>query len=191
MYSLKLDPDYVGTTLTFLLWPFSPATIATYKMCITKDLLPFGEFSKKYCSEKSDGVLRMEVVYPQSGTWYITVIIQPHHPFSRTTFVLRAKTQTCLVNNCNKHGSCVIKSDIGVSYGLCDCHDGYTGFTCSGHHSLDLLAVYLLTISNIAFIPGIIVACSRKFYPEAIVYLFNMYCSTVRLHYDFKIPEEA
>jgi hypothetical protein len=194
MFSLKLDPDYVGTTLTFSLSPFHDKTRATYKMCITRDLLPYDfvesdEFSKKNCSEKSDGVLRMKVLYPQSGTWYIAVTIEPHDPFSSSNFIFHAKTQTCL-NDCNKHGSCVIKSDIGVSYGLCECDYGYSGFTCSDHHSLDILSVCLLTISNIAFIPGIVVACSRRFYPEAVVYLFNMYCSTVRLSLRIRLSRE-
>ena len=181
VFSLKLHPDYVGTTLIFLVLPFHKTTGVTYRMCITKDLLPFNEFSKKYCSEKSGGVLRMEFVYPQSGTWYVTVHVYPHNMFLDSYVVFHAKTQTCL-ESCKKHGSCVIKSDIGVSYGLCECDYGYTGFTCSSYQSLDVLAVCLLTISNIAFIPGIVVACSRKFYPEAVVYLFNMYCSTVRLN---------
>jgi hypothetical protein len=181
VFSLKLHPDYVGTTLTFLLWPFHGQTNVTYTMCITKDLLPLNKFSKKYCREKSDGVLRMEIVYPQAGTWYITVHFQVHSHSKSNIMAFHAKTQRCL-ESCNKHGSCVTKSDIGVSYGLCECDYGYTGFTCSSYQNLDVLAVCLLTISNIAFIPGIIVACSRKFYPEAVVYLFNMYCSTVRLY---------
>lgn len=126
----------------------------------------------------------MQVVFPQSGTWYITVTIKSHDPFT-SPFFFHAKTQPCL-NECEKHGSCVINSDIGISYGSCVCDYGYSGFLCSEYHSLDVLAVCLLTISNIAFVPGIVVACSRKFFPEAIVYLFNMYCSTVRLDLLFK-----
>ena len=189
IFSLEIDPDYVGTTLALLFRPFHPKTSATYKMCISKDSLPFhllesDDFSKKHCSEKNSGDIHMEIVYPQSGTWYMAVTIQHHSPFLRSNFIFHAKTQTCL--SCNNQGSCKIKSDIGVSYGYCDCDYGYTGFTCSDSSSLDVLAVCLLTISNIAFIPGIIVACSRRFYPEAVVYLFNMYCSTVRLHVNTK-----
>ena len=192
-YSLEIDPDYVGTTVEFLVRPPHPKTNATYTMCISKDLLPShslesSDFSKKYCSERRDGDLRMEIVYPQSGTWYIAVTVKHPPPFQISNFAFYAKTKTCL-SNCNNHGSCIIKSDIGVSYGLCVCDYGYTGFTCSDFSSLDLLAVCLLTISNIAFIPGVIVACRRRFYPEAVVYLFNMYCSTVRFH--LRIAEES
>ena len=192
MFSLKLDPDYVGTVLTLSLWPTRSTTTTTYRMCIMKDFQPIqslksSRFPTKYCSEKKEGVLTMEVLYPQSGIWYIAVIIQPRERFSESSFVIHASTKTCL-SNCNNHGSCMRKDDIGVSYGLCVCDYGYTGFACSEHHGLDVLAVCLLTISNIAFIPGIIVACSRKFYPEAVVYLFNMYCSTVRQRFPIAVP---
>ncbi|XP_028404418.1 post-GPI attachment to proteins factor 6-like [Dendronephthya gigantea] len=183
-FSFKVEPDYVGSILTFVLWPlFQERQRTTRRVCISRDVLPFGvsksrEFFKKHCNETSDGVLRVNIVYPQSGTWYINVIIISHDLSPKPFFGFDVKTETCL-SKCNNHGSCVVDSDIGVSYGVCVCDYGYSGFACSDYHGLDLLAVYLLTISNIAFIPGIVVACFRKFYPEAIVYLFNMYASTV------------
>lgn len=188
IFSVDISPDYVGTTLTLSLRPYWHTTRATSKMCIVKDILPkqfdveFHNFSKKHCSEASgNDILSMEVVYPQAGTWYIVAMIQ-----SPDIFVINAKAHTC-PSGCHKHGSCIVKSDIGVSYGVCKCDYGYTGFLCSDYHSLDVLAVCLLTISNIAFIPGIIVACFRKFYPEAVVYLFNMFCSTVCFSLNFMI----
>ena len=70
-------------------------------------------------------------------------------------------------------------NDVSISYGVCKCDYGYSGWTCAEYHGLDVLAICLLTISNIAFLPGIFLGWKRKFYPESIVYLFNMYSSTV------------
>ena len=174
----------MGTTLYIGLNPVLEDNNTTYKMCIRKDSPPFGILesklpSQRYCRSRNDSDIAVKVLFPQAGKWYIGVSIQSTNMNYIPELKVFAKTEACLDPNCGGHGSCVKTSDVGISYGVCVCDYGYTGWTCTHYTGVDILAICLLTISNIAFLPGIIVACKRKFYPEAIVYLFNMYCSTV------------
>ena len=185
IFSLAVLPNYVGTTLIFAAMAANSTHVnATYKMCIRKDYSPFDllqSTSQLYCSSKNiNDIIIMRIIFPQPGKWYIGIAIQSatHNPeFAIIRFT--AETNACLDTYCSGHGSCVVTNDIGISYGVCICDHGYSGWTCADYHGIDILAICLLTISNIAFLAGIIVAWKRKFYPEAVVYLFNMYCSTV------------
>lgn len=185
VFRLYIDEELVGTTLRFALTPISSYNNAKYKMCVTKDILPFHdktshEIFPQFCREKSRGALVIKVVYPQAGFWYVAIDIEEPSPIA----IFTADTQNC-VHNCNQNGYCSVKSDIGISYEICTCKYGYSGLTCSTYRSLDILAICLLTISNIAFIPGIIIAFVKRFYAESIVYLFTMFSSTVRLNINY------
>ena len=186
IFSVAVLPNYVGTTLIFGAMANSSHVNATYKMCIRKDHPPFDllqstSTSQLYCSSKNiNDIIIMRIIFPQPGNWYIGIAVQSatHNPeFAIIRFI--AETNACLDTYCSGHGSCVVTNNIGISYGVCICDYGYSGWTCADYHGIDILAICLLTISNIAFLAGIFVAWKRKFYPEAVVYLFNMYCSTV------------
>lgn len=61
---------------------------------------------------------------------------------------------------------------------------GYRGFTCSDDSVADsdavqLAAAILLTTSNLAFLPAIILSAYRTFYVESLVYFYTMFFSTV------------
>jgi hypothetical protein len=60
---------------------------------------------------------------------------------------------------------------------------GYRGYGCtdSSHSDVSkyLPSVLLLTLSNLMFIPAIIMAIYYRLYIEALVYFFNMFFSTV------------
>ncbi|KAJ8305318.1 hypothetical protein KUTeg_015863 [Tegillarca granosa] len=66
---------------------------------------------------------------------------------------------------------------------------GWRGFGCTDgsnavSESVALIAVLMLTISNLFFIPGILIALRRGYYVEAFVYLYNMFFSTIKKCYE-------
>ena len=63
---------------------------------------------------------------------------------------------------------------------------GYRGLACSDDtHGLtkgeQLTAVYLLTLSNLAFLPGIVLALYRRHFTLAAIFSFNCFFSTVSI----------
>jgi hypothetical protein len=62
---------------------------------------------------------------------------------------------------------------------------GYRGYGCTDDTHADiskkLSNVLFLTLSNLMFIPAIVLAIYRHLYIEALVYFFNMFFSTVSL----------
>jgi len=66
------------------------------------------------------------------------------------------------------------------------CVLGYRGYSCeddteAASEAMQKLYTALLTLSNLGFIPAIIVACWRWYFVEAIAYIANMIFSTVGL----------
>lgn len=64
---------------------------------------------------------------------------------------------------------------------------GYRGYGCTddtnAYTSKSLSSVLFLTISNLMFLPAIILAIFRRLYIEALIYFFNMFFSTVRFEF--------
>jgi len=61
---------------------------------------------------------------------------------------------------------------------------GMMGYACTDDrfrhtYSDELLAVLLLTLSNMFFIPSTVLAVYRRYYVEAAIYLITMFMSTV------------
>jgi len=60
---------------------------------------------------------------------------------------------------------------------------GYRGYGCTddtyAYTSKNISSVLFLTLSNLMFVPAIILAIYRNLYIEALVYFFNMFFSTV------------
>nr|CAD7414452.1 unnamed protein product [Timema poppensis] len=89
----------------------------------------------------------------------------------------------CGENNCGQFGHCFNYNSGGLIYSSCVCLHGYTGWGCTDDSKVSslgdlLVAALLLTLSNLLFIPAIIIAIRRKFFTEAFVYLCIMFFST-------------
>jgi hypothetical protein len=66
----------------------------------------------------------------------------------------------------------------------CKCKAGYNGISCSNDEnymsvSLQLLEMLLLTMSNLFFLPAIIIGLYRRYWQETVVYIIAMVCSTM------------
>ena len=98
----------------------------------------------------------------------------------------------CLGSSCGPYGRCVQYFSAGLIYSACVCHSGYTGWACTDDReamstSLLIASVLVLTLSNLSFIPAIVLAFHRRFYPQCMMYFLTMIFSTVSyLFFKFK-----
>ncbi|CAH2094756.1 unnamed protein product [Euphydryas editha] len=99
------------------------------------------------------------------------------------TVVLSVSSHSCVNGRCSNHGNCGINTFSGLVMSFCACSSGYGGWDCSDDTRVDshfymLLAVLLLTLSNLLFIFSIYVATIRLYFVEAVMYAFTMLFST-------------
>ncbi|GFS13563.1 transmembrane protein 8B [Elysia marginata] len=135
------------------------------------------------------------VPYPPGGVWYISLQSACYEqdkksseriPKPCTKPVVTNVTvhlSPCVDGGCGEYGSCNLYLGAGLLYSACDCFSGWRGYGCNDGSqaesaTIEKLAVYLLTLSNLAFLPGICLAVYRRFYTEALVYAYNMFFST-------------
>ncbi|GFO13355.1 transmembrane protein 8a [Plakobranchus ocellatus] len=135
------------------------------------------------------------VPYPTGGVWYISMQSTCFHEDNNTSkdvavpcmkpigTNLTIHLAPCIDGGCGQYGSCNLYLGGGLLYSACDCFSGWRGYGCNDGSqaesaATEKLAVYLLTLSNLAFLPGIILAFYRRFYIEALVYIYNMFFST-------------
>lgn len=110
----------------------------------------------------------------------------------------------CKEGACGPHGRCVQYFSAGLIYSACVCSSGnefykilktegiienyyligFAGWSCSdGTNALSttilLTSVLLLTLSNLFFIPAIILAFRRGFYSQCLLYFATMFFSSV------------
>ena len=84
---------------------------------------------------------------------------------------------------CGDFGVCVRSRKGNFLYTSCRCASGYTGWTCdhtekdnpSRTHTSNTL---LLTLSNLAFLPAILLALYYRLYTESLLYFSTMFFST-------------
>ncbi|XP_052234021.1 post-GPI attachment to proteins factor 6-like isoform X2 [Dreissena polymorpha] len=166
-------------------------------VCFQKEAIPFGG-NQSLCTDgyrgilnSSQGHMKVIVPYPQSGYWFISVQMQCYRLDQNSTVDVQPcgqlsaavdvsiVTDACSEGGCSKHGRCINYLNGHVLYTTCKCDDGWRGFDCTdgtaveadGHQLQELL---LLTLSNLIFIPAIVLAAYRRYYVEALVYAYNM-----------------
>ncbi|CAG9789445.1 unnamed protein product [Diatraea saccharalis] len=99
------------------------------------------------------------------------------------TVVLSVSSTSCVGGRCSNHGNCLLNTFGGLVMSFCSCSAGYGSWDCSDDSRMDsrlymLVAVLLLTLSNLLFIFSIYVAIIRLYYTEAMMYAFTMVFST-------------
>ncbi|CAG5117435.1 unnamed protein product [Candidula unifasciata] len=135
------------------------------------------------------------IPYPQSGLWFVSLVAQCFHTDTGTgkevlqpckspiTANVTIRLSPCIDGGCLKRGVCKLFMESDLLFSACNCFSGWRGYGCNDGSqaddaTLEIIGVYLLTLSNLCFIPGIVLAIRRRFYVEALVYSYNMFFST-------------
>ncbi|XP_013077493.2 post-GPI attachment to proteins factor 6-like isoform X1 [Biomphalaria glabrata] len=176
-----------------------PSTSASIQICLSAHhLSPVAHCdgpSFNITTKKEANKHFVYVPYPQSGLWFISLksqCYQIHENTSKEIPVvctqypivnLTIHLSPCLDGGCGAYGGCKLYFGADLLYSACNCFSGWRGYGCNDgseadSSSTERVSVYLLTLSNLGFMPGIILAIYRKFYVEALVYAYNMFFST-------------
>ncbi|CAF1387851.1 unnamed protein product, partial [Didymodactylos carnosus] len=127
------------------------------------------------------------IPYPEIALWYLTIqhvcndseIICSN---SSLSVVFQITSSQCTSQQCGKYGLCRIMTSQQNVFSTCVCIAGYRGYACTDSSKASVAksfnAVLFLTLSNLMFIPAIILALSRRLFIEALFYFFNMFFST-------------
>ncbi|MBN3303921.1 TMM8A factor, partial [Amia calva] len=129
----------------------------------------------------------LQIPFPQAAWWYLTLqIVCPQNVSDCGTVsgtVMTSVYLTACIDDCGTYGECRLLRSYGYLYAACVCKAGWSGWSCTDDGSAQsygrqLTAALLLTLSNLLFIPPIVIAVYRCYIVEASVYLFTMFFST-------------
>ncbi|KAJ9589292.1 hypothetical protein L9F63_017501 [Diploptera punctata] len=135
----------------------------------------------------------IHVPFPEPGYWFITLkpfcYTNDSYPMECTTDLgilnvsLIIESNMCTADNCGRFGDCYNYMSGGFIFSTCVCRHGYIGWGCTDDSRVTslvelLVAALLLTLSNMFFIPAVVMAIRRKYYTEALVYACTMFFST-------------
>nr|DBA23857.1 TPA: hypothetical protein GDO54_014731 [Pyxicephalus adspersus] len=137
----------------------------------------------------SNWVSRLRIPYPQTGTWYLSLRSlcssqngwQPCHNIS-AELNLRTFLSPC-INECGTYGQCKLLRTNNYLYAACECRAGWSGWGCTDNkqaftYGFQLLSTLLLCLSNLMFLPPVLIAVRSHYLLEASVYIFTMFFST-------------
>lgn len=96
--------------------------------------------------------------------------------------VFTISSSPCVAGRCGRYGRCYHYMSGGFVFSTCLCIKGYRGWDCTEDSQVPssfsiLLALLLLTLSNLLFIPSIYFGIRRKYYTESVIYFFAMFFS--------------
>lgn len=128
----------------------------------------------------------MRLPFPQSATWYLTLQLSCNGTDCGNVSVVSVVTEVSIsacVEDCGTYGECRLLRSYSYLYAACVCKAGWSGWGCTDSSSAQsygrqVTAALLLTLSNLLFLPPIVVAVRRGYITEASVYLFTMFFST-------------
>ncbi|XP_054708234.1 post-GPI attachment to proteins factor 6-like [Uloborus diversus] len=136
------------------------------------------------------------VPYPEAGTWYLRLktfcySIEPGNSsispaicdLPKTSVFLRIRSTPCILGHCGSYGTCYQYVSGGLIFSTCNCIAGWKGWGCTDNSSARsdgelILDVLLLTLSNLLFLPAIVLSIYRKYFTEAFVYFATMVSSS-------------
>lgn len=132
--------------------------------------------------------------YPEPGAWFLSFTVACFNGSSssvpvrceleQTIVDLRIRLQPCVFEGspCGQHGFCQENHFRQFYFSSCHCVGGWRGWGCTDNSQatpapLLLMKTLLLTLSNLFFLPAIVLATRRQFYTEAVVYGVTMFFS--------------
>lgn len=152
------------------------------------------DYSMIVASNESSTALKY-FPFPQPGMWFISftascfnhtgATVSEPCEVERVMVDLRIHLQPCVFEGtpCGIHGYCQENHFRQFYFSSCHCLSGFQGWGCTDDRnastpSLLLLKTLLLTLSNLFFVPAVILAIKRRYYTEAVVYTVTMFFST-------------
>uniref|UniRef100_A0A8B9PDJ8 Post-glycosylphosphatidylinositol attachment to proteins 6 n=1 Tax=Apteryx owenii TaxID=8824 RepID=A0A8B9PDJ8_APTOW len=127
------------------------------------------------------------VLYPETNDWFLSLQLicpkgQGECNNAEAKVTVLAYLTPCF-NDCGLYGQCSLLRRHGYLYAGCSCKAGWSGWSCTDDTkaqsvSAQNLATLLLTLSNLMFLPAIMVAVYRYCLVEASVYIYTMFFST-------------
>ncbi|XP_061056233.1 transmembrane protein 8B isoform X2 [Eubalaena glacialis] len=134
-------------------------------------------------------VARLRIPFPQTGTWFLTLRslcgVGPRFVRCRNATAevrLRTFLSPC-VDDCGPYGQCKLLRTHNYLYAACECKAGWRGWGCTDSadaltYGFQLLSTLLLCLSNLMFLPPVVLAIRGRYVLEAAVYTFTMFFST-------------
>ncbi|XP_073907580.1 transmembrane protein 8B isoform X3 [Castor canadensis] len=134
-------------------------------------------------------VARLRIPFPQTGTWFLTLRslcgVGPRFMRCRNATAevrLRTFLSPC-VDDCGPYGQCKLLRTHNYLYAACECKAGWRGWGCTDSadaltYGFQLLSTLLLCLSNLMFLPPVVLAIRSRYVLEAAVYTFTMFFST-------------
>ncbi|KAM9305434.1 post-GPI attachment to proteins factor 6 [Gastrophryne carolinensis] len=142
-------------------------------------------YSYKLSADRYGGTFN--IPYPETGRWYLSMqLLCPENDSmcqqQVSRVIVSAYLSPCL-DDCGPYGECRLLRSNGYLYAACRCKAGWAGWGCTDDSNAQsvaqqLTATMLLTLSNLIFLPTIIVAIYHLYFVEAAVYTYTMFFST-------------
>ncbi|KAJ7335104.1 hypothetical protein JRQ81_013045 [Phrynocephalus forsythii] len=132
---------------------------------------------------------RLRIPYPQTGSWYLSLrslcaTDSGLGPCGNVTaeVYLRTYLSPC-INDCGPYGQCKLMRTNNYLYAACECKAGWSGWGCTDNteafsYGFQLLSTLLLCLSNLMFVPPVVIAVRSRYLLEAAIYIFTMFFST-------------
>ncbi|PSN52826.1 hypothetical protein C0J52_09684 [Blattella germanica] len=202
-FEMKLEDDANLKNVTETLYNVTVVACLSYQAravpFFSPDTCPnfSGDFSESKLqvnsSSDTNKIGSIHVPFPEPGYWFVT--LKPFCYTNETSPVectndlgtlnvsLIIESNMCTADNCGRFGDCYNYMSGGFIFSTCVCKHGYIGWGCTDDSRVTslielLIAALLLTISNLFFIPAVVMAIRRKYYTEAFVYACTMFFST-------------
>ncbi|XP_051982850.1 post-GPI attachment to proteins factor 6 [Xyrauchen texanus] len=141
-------------------------------------------YSLSVTRNESNALLR--IPFPEAAMWYLslqTVCNDSVDCRNASAIISVSVSVSACIDDCGSYGDCRLLRTYSYLYAACVCKAGWLGWGCTDESfaqsfSRQMAAALLLTLSNLFFIPPIVVALYRGYHTEAAVYFFTMFFST-------------